>query len=163
MKLKYVGLAAMLVLAACSNSQPQEGASVKSAPAAQVAMPAFWDPLPGFSPDIPFHFRADKIYEKPNGQLRRGIVLEYLGGGADAAFAATLKALKRVGYEPKGGREVGADGVVKQQFTKMGGLYLEVAPFAGEYPSHPDAKGTISASWPIKSASDPTPVGKKAQ
>lgn len=149
-------LSGAIFMASCSsqNSSPQAAAPRDGAISASVkgcASSGLYAPIPGFNLSIPVHMRSDKIYTKKDGEVRRGVMLEYLQGDADSALSAVAKAFGDMGYLSKGPPSTDGIGQIRQQFQKDGkGLFLGVSPEPGKSPANPEAKGTIWISWQLQ-------------
>lgn len=104
----------------------------------------------GIGLDVPYHVRADRIYLDKNGQGRRRVMLEFLGGGADTTLASIDKSLVAAGYMSRP-RKDQPNGNSITPYIKKGARNIIVIldPNPGAAPSNPAAKGVLSVDYPM--------------
>lgn len=150
MKRFAISAACALLLASCAGNDTGDARATAEKPCSGGAL---YSPIPGFALSVPVHMRTDKIYKKKGGEVRRGVMLEYLEGDTASAYQAVAAGFTALGYAGKKSPAPQADknGVIKQEFLKSGekSVYMVISPKPGKKPSNPEAKGTVWLSWQL--------------
>lgn len=159
----WLGLAALLLLPACSNETTvDEGIDWDSAQVGvETRLPGRSDSrisLPGgVHLDTAARLRAETISQTEGGATRRTLVIELLEDGPTTAQATITRAFTRAGYraaKPKAGT-AGKTGI---RYTRAGApsVWVVLYPDVTNTPAHPDAKSMISVSMQVRAGRERT-------
>lgn len=163
MRLSFVAIAALLLVACSPEPAPQDSATIQdeAGVAGQAAGQAVTSlEFPGnLVLTTPFHVRSDKNVESKRGAVRRRVALELLQVPPDEAEAVVSADLERAGYA-RSRRKDERDGSHTVTFRKAKAKTISVRfyPRLAKRPAHADAKSMVAMSWQIKKA----PKGDKA-
>lgn len=158
MRLKFMALPALVLVAACSGGDNQSVATGQKDPVVTKAAESpfcpgastFYSPLPDDTIrfKFPFHLARDRIYKVDNGAVRRGLMLEYLDGSPEQIWMQVRESLAVAGYNTAADASAGNKGAA---FSKKGkpSLFANVSQGPVASPSNPEAKGTIWISWQL--------------
>lgn len=158
MKRLTLTAAVVLILAGCNQpATTAEATQAPAAPQASAAPAAACEPqatgyqwLPeGLVLDIPYHLRADRIYINKNNVQRRRVVLEFLDGDAESTLASVDKSMTTAGFTARPRKDQPNGNIVVPYMKKgFGGITVIASATAGDKPSNPAAKGTITFDLP---------------